>query len=184
MQDSWVTGELLRARINGFGKCQEKKVCLFTSAYRWLHFLQLLLSQRISQEFHFHSTEGEVSCGSSICWLLSQLCFQMPSWDKDTEKNKSLYHSDWTRARGTLVVLMKRFLQWPSVFVACKGNLEQGLFNSCGCWKPRECPEAVQGPEMSGRSGLIQCGKSLLDLLRRKDVDLGCKFEHYFSAVS
>lgn len=147
------------------------------------HFPQLLLSWRISQEFHFHSTEGEVSWESSICWLWSQLCFQVLSWDKDTEKNLVALHG-WTSPREALVVLTKRFMLWPSVFVGCKGSSEHRLLlNICGWWKPRECLETVQGSVMSARSGLILSGKSLLDLLRRRDVDLGCKFENHFSAV-
>lgn len=52
-----VSGKNVMTLINA----REINVFLSTSAYSWFHFPQLLVSQRISEEFHFYSTHGEAS---------------------------------------------------------------------------------------------------------------------------
>lgn len=184
MQDSWVAGELSRARINGFGKCQERKCFLIHLCLQMASFSSApgFMENFSGISFPFHR-RGELRKLNLLAAKPVMLSHAFPRQGYCKEQ-VLVALDDWSRPREALMVLMKRFLQWPSVFVECKGSLEHGLFNSCGSWKPRECLETVQGPVMSVRSGLIQCGKSLLDLLSRRDVDLGCKSEHCFSAVS
>lgn len=70
----------------------KKEVFLFTSAYTdGLIFLNSCFHKEFLRNF-ISIPQKESWAEEAVCWLLSQLCFQMLSWDKYTEKNKSLYH--------------------------------------------------------------------------------------------